>query len=492
MHVSRRRALVAAIATLTIAGGLAAAASDAGATGTSTVYLTARRACATSVAAGHATCFAMRLVRSSVPTAGAVPETSVLPAAALPLGPSGGYTPTDIATAYGFKPTAFATGQVVGIVDAFDNPTIKADLATFDTQYGLAAETAQSFKVVNQNGTASPLPPGNTGWAGEEDLDVQTVRGLCNRCKIILVEATSNSMANLDVAENTAVRLGATVVSNSFGGPEGASIPAADLAAYNHPGVAIVASTGDDGWYGWDVLNDGKASVPAPDTPSSLSTVIAVGGTTLNLTSTATRASETVWNNNGPFDYYGNQLHASQGATGGGCSTLVAAPAWQSAIPGYASMGCGTNRLAADVAAVADPFTGYDIFLGSAGQWETFGGTSLSSPVIASMIALAGGGHGVTYPAQTIYSHYTTTPVSTTPYFDVHLGANGACSTATTGACLRYFGGNPNTIVGETIDCNFGPTGTAVLANTGQCNAGVGFDGPTGVGAPKNLNLFKP
>ena len=491
MFQSRRRALVVAVAALTVGGGLVAAASSADAAG-STVYLSAKRTCATTAASHHATCFAMKLVRSRTKTAGAVAE-KVSPSAVLPQGPSGGYTPGDIATAYGFKTTAAVpAGQLVAIVDAYNNQHIQTDLATFDSQYGLKAETAASFKVVNQTG-GTTLPANNTGWAGEEDLDVQTVRGLCNKCKIVLIEANDNSNANLDAAENEAVALGATVISNSFGGPEAGAISAADQNAYNHPGVAIVASTGDDGWYGEDVFNDGDATPAAPNTPSSLGTVIAAGGTTLNLNADGSRAAESVWNNNGPFDYFANQIGKSQGASGGGCSTQVTAPAWQSAIPGYSGLGCGTKRSTGDVAAVADPFTGYDIFVGSDGAWETYGGTSLSAPVISSMIALAGGAHGVSYPAQTIYSHYTTTPKATTPYNDITVGGNGACGPATTGNCLSYFGGNPNHVVGQLVDCNFAnSTSTAVLANNGQCQAGVGYDGPTGVGSPKNLNLFKP
>src|SRR3954469_5805653 len=218
MIVNRRRALAAAAVIVTVGSGLVATATTASAAGT--VYLTAKRTCATSVATGHATCFAMKVVRSKVKTPGAVPA-SASPSAVVAQGPSGGYTPNDIATAYGFHNTGTATGQVVAIVDAFNNPNIKTDLAAFDTQYGLHAETATSFKVVNQTGGTS-LPPNDTGWAGEEDLDVQTVRGLCTKCRIILIEATSNSNANLDIAENEAVTLGATVISNSFGGPEGA------------------------------------------------------------------------------------------------------------------------------------------------------------------------------------------------------------------------------------------------------------------------------
>jgi len=108
------------------------------------------------------------------------------------------------------------------------------------------------------------------------------------------------------------------------------------------------------------------------------------------------------------------------------------------------------------------------------------------------MIALAGGGHGVNYPASTIYSRYTPTPVASSPFFDVQAGGNGACGAATTGACLGFFGQSPNVFYGQLVDCDFGSTGSAVLANNGECNAGKGYDGPTGVGVPKGLNLFKP
>ena len=120
---------------------------------------------------------------------------------------------------------------------------------------------------------------------------------------------------------NEAVTLGATVVSNSYGGAESGAIPASVLAAYNHSGVVITASTGDNGMFDWDNANDFGSSSNAPAIPSSLKTVVAVGGTALYLNSDATRSAETVWNENGSSDVTGGNLLSAMGATGGGCST---------------------------------------------------------------------------------------------------------------------------------------------------------------------------
>ena len=155
-----------------------------------------------------------------------------------------------------------------------------------------------------------------------------------------------------------------------------------------------------------------------PDTPATLPSVVAVGGTSLQLNSDGTRASETVWNGNGPGDAVGLSRRRAKGATGGGCSTLFTAPLWQQSAPGFAAAGCGTKRLAADVAAVGDPDTGFDVFdtyncgpeckaygIGSGSGWVTLGGTSLSTPLISSLYALAGGAGGVSDPALTLYGH---------------------------------------------------------------------------------------
>jgi hypothetical protein len=348
-------ALVSALAIV------AFAAPSAGAAG-STVWV-AKPMCAAATP-GHRSCLGMRLVRERATGAeqGGVRAGSARPA--LSDGPAGGYTPAQLAKAYGVNVgAAAASTQTVAIVDAFDDPSVKPDLAAFDTFYGIAAETPSSFRVVNQAGVAGPLPAPDAGWAGEITLDVQAVRGLCRRCKILLVEADSSSNDDLAAAVDEAVTLGAKEVSNSYGGPETDGNTAMVRASYNHHGVAITASTGDDGWYGWDRFNEGVPSDEVPSAPASFNTVVGVGGTSLYLNPNATRAGEQVWNTNGPSDIWGSNFGAALGAAGSGCSTLFAPQRWQRFVAGYGTLGCGSSlRSGVDIAADADPFTGFDVF----------------------------------------------------------------------------------------------------------------------------------
>jgi subtilase family serine protease len=215
------------------------------------------------------------------------------------IGPAGGLTPGDLGTAYGLATTG-GHGQTVAIVDAYNDPNINADLQTFDSHYGLAACSTSNgcLRVVNQSG-GTALPPNDTsGWSVEESLDVETVHSVCQGCKIILVEANSATNSDLGTAENKAVALGATEVSNSFGEPETNTSPAFQ-AAVNHPGVVITASAGDDGYYFYDQL----AATNQPGIPAAYNTTVSVGGTSLYLGQTATRQSESAWNDNGPRDY---------------------------------------------------------------------------------------------------------------------------------------------------------------------------------------------
>jgi PKD repeat protein len=399
-------------------------------------------------------------------------------------GPAGGLTPAQLASAYEFKPGAGGAGQTVAIVDAFDDPNIEADLATFDTHYGLPACTTANFclEKVGQTGSPSSLPAADTqGWSVEITLDVETVHSVCPNCRILLVEANTPTLANLAIAVNEAVALGATEVSNSYGGPEiGPQLN--ERKAYDHPGVAIVASTGDDGYYGWDFINEGFFGEEMPSTPASLPTVVAVGGTSLELDPTGnTRASETVWNENGPADGFGSFFERREGATGGGCSKLFTAQPWQQAVPEFAASKCNGMRLGADVSAVADPLTGFDIydsykcgpeceFARVEGGWATFGGTSLSAPLITALYGLAGGGR-VPYPSLTLYGHLS----AASTHFDVTEGGSGYCGGEATPPC------EPAAALGQ-VDCHA----------TTACNAASGFDGPSGVGTPDGLGLFEP
>jgi PKD domain/Subtilase family len=426
-----------------------------------------------------------------------------------PVGPAKGYTPADLATAYGFNPKHGA-GQTIGIVDAFDDPNIVTDLDAFDLQYGLAPETATSFVKVGQTGSTTALPAADTtGWSVEESLDVETARGVCNGCKILLVEVKNTSATAFLGGVKTAVRLGATEVSNSYGGPENPSWSkkrrATYEAGYHYPGVVITASTGDDGWFTWDLANAGVPSANAPNIPATLPTVVAVGGTTLTLKANGTRKAESVWNENGLVDGFGLHKGGPQGATGGGCSRLYTARGWQSHVSGYAKTGCGTSRLAADVSALADPDTGFDVDAtydcGKPCQpvgWQTLGGTSLSSPLIAAMWALAGGADGVKLPALSLYGH----SIAAKPHrYDVKIGGNSWCDKDRTCAAdtkHEHLGENPNGLgnvqTGQALrllDCAFTHAGKPVKDDT-QCNAAKGYDGPSGVGTPIGLTMFKP
>ena len=364
---------------------------------------------------------------------------------------------------------------------------------TFDTEYGLAACTTANgcFKKLNQSGAASPLPT-DQGTSTEIALDVESVHSVCQKCTIDLIEVNNNSFASTEAGVDKAVALGATEISNSYGGADATGPSAAAIAAYNHPGVVITVSTGDDGYYGFDswidTLSGGPAANPgAPNFPAELATVVSVGGTSLYLNQNGTLQSQTVWNEDGTKAHVEQSVGAPMGASGGGCSRFVTAPAWQQKLKVWPQTACGTKRLAADVSAVADPYTGFDTYNTSDGGtgWQTIGGTSLSSPVIAAMYALAGGSHGIAYPALTLYGH-----LGLSSLHDVTAGGTGFCGGEGAAQC-----GNANQLEYNStplgvMDCDFPATGSTASAGDLACDAGVGYDGPTGVGTPSGLGAF--
>jgi subtilase family serine protease len=357
---------------------------------------TAVPACPGPAARGDARCHA--LVRTDV-------ASSATPS---------GYQPADLQSAYNLQSASIAgNGQTVAIVDAFDDPNAESDLGVYRAQFGLPACTTANgcFKKVNQKGTSSPLPRRNSNWGQEISLDLDMVSAVCPNCKILLVEASNNSFSNLAAAVDTAARLGANAISNSYGGGE-YSNEVNDQSHYNHPGIAITVSSGDNG-YGVEF-------------PAASRYVTAVGGTSLNRASNNTRGwSESVWS-----------------GAGSGCSAYVTKPSWQ------IDTGCA-RRTVADVAAVADPKTGvavYDTF-GQTG-WLVFGGTSVASPIIASVYALAGNGTTINYGS----SSYSSSALSL--LYDVTSGSNGSCG----GSYL--------------------------------CTGGARYDGPTGNGTPNGTGAF--
>jgi subtilase family serine protease len=295
-----------------------------------------------------------------------------------------GYGPVDIQSAY--KLTGLKSGaRTVAIVDAYNDPTAEADLGVYRSQYGLTACTTANgcFKKVNQSGGTS-YPITNGGWAQEISLDLDMVSAACPDCHILLVEASSASFANLGAAVNYAASVpGVAAISNSYSGSD-----TAQTSQYNHPGIAITASTGDSGYAG------GVGS------PASYDSVVAVGGTNLKKASNTRGWTEAAWT-----------------GAGSGCSTRNAKPSWQTS-----ATQCSGKALA-DVSAVADPNTGVAVYDSTSYQgargWMVFGGTSASSPIIGSVYALSGNTAG--YPASYTWAH-------TSGLFDVTSGSNGTCS----------------------------------------------------------------
>ncbi len=359
--------------------------------------------CASSTNKAFAHCDAV------IVTGAAVQANAVTPDAATP----SGYFPADLVSAYKLPSSTAGSGQTVAIVDAYDDPSAEADLGVYRAQFGLPACTTANgcFRKVSQTGTTT-YPKKDGGWAEEISLDLDMVSAVCPKCHILLVEATSPTTANLGKAVNEAATLGATEISNSYGGGD---VTDASAPYYNHAGVRITASSGD-GAYGVEF-------------PASSHYVTAVGGTSLSHASNARGWSETAWSD-----------------AGSGCSTK------NTALTGQASYGTGcSKRAVADVSAVADPATGvavYDSFSyqGYVG-WLVFGGTSVSSPIIAAVYALAGNGASIdnNYP----YTHDSASTLN-----DVTTGSNGSCSP------------------------------------TQLCHARVGWDGPTGLGTPNGVGAF--
>ncbi len=297
-----------------------------------------------------------------------------------------GLAPADIQAAYTL-PADRGAGQVFAIVDAYDDPTAEDDLAVYRAQFGLPPCTTANgcFRKVNQDGVLGNYPRARQGWALEISLDLAMASATCPACSILLVEARSNSLANLGGAVNTAVQLGATVVSNSYGGGEFSGEASYESAYLEHPGVVITASSGDGG-YGVSF-------------PAASRFVTAVGGTTLVRDASSRGWTESAWS-----------------GSGSGCSAYVAKPSWQT------DAGCSLRAIA-DVAAVADPSTGVSVYdsYGYKGQhgWFVIGGTSASAPIVAGVYALAGNASAVVY--------------GSAPYanlaglFDVTTGSTGTC-----------------------------------------------------------------
>ena len=340
-------------------------------------------------------------------------------------GELGGLSPQDLESAYKI-PLGSGAGQTVAVVDAYGYPKAEADLAEYRARYGLPPCTKANgcFTKLNQQGQELKFPETEPGWDVEQALDLDMVSAACPSCHVMLVEATEETPYPNDLAEsvNTAVKAGATEVSNSYGLPEegcGLFFQCSAFAAdYSHPGVFISASSGDHAYDN----EDSPFFAESPLYPADLSTLSAIGGTSLFKAANERGWSEQVWNE-----------PALQVGTGSGCSSFASKPGWQK------DKGCA-GRMDNDISAVAAVETPVSVYATAEGGWTIVGGTSASSPLIAGIVAHESASVR-SLGAQAFYEGLM-------PLFDVTEGSNGTCTPA-------YF-----------------------------CTAEVGYDGPTGLGTP--------
>jgi subtilase family serine protease len=371
------------------------------------------------------------------------------------------YTPAQIRAAYGLPALAssasgvtsaqaaqMGAGQTIYLIDAYNDPNIAAELATFDSKFGLpgctltaispaaslplaaASATGCTLSVVYGTPSASmaaAAPAYNSGWAMEIALDVQWAHATAPYARIVLIEAADNSTQNLLAGVQLANQMGPGVVSQSFGAPEDGTTSSKD-AYYSVANMTYLASTGDAG-----------AGV---NWPAVSSHVLAVAGTSLTYSGTGPR-TETVWSDSG----------------GGEMSAFVATPAYQSlAVPGLTPL---AHRAVADVAFNADPYTGQFLAIITPGAtsatWYSGGGTSLASPQWAGILAVANALRaeaalapiGASQP--TLYGLGVQAASYAGSFLDVTKGSDGACAT---------------------------------------CYAGVGYDLPSGLGTPNAQTLL--
>jgi subtilase family serine protease len=251
------------------------------------------------------------------------------------------YSPSQIRHAYGIDQlSATGVGQTIAVVVAYGSPTLQADLNQYCASYGLPATT---LTILGSSPTA------NASWALESALDVQLVHAIAPGAKIVVSVAPSSAVTALLNAIDVAASSGAKVVSMSFGSSEFSGEKTYDT-HFNKAGITFLAATGDNGG--------------GVEWPSSSPYVIAVGGTTLTLTSTGARSTETAWS-----------------GSAGGKSVYEALPAFQS---GWQSLG---GRAVPDVAAVGDPNTGVTTYYN--GGWYVAGGTSVATPIWAGIVAVS-------------------------------------------------------------------------------------------------------
>jgi subtilase family serine protease len=371
------------------------------------------------------------------------------------------YTPAQIRAAYGMSalPTAgtsltatqaaqLGAGQTIYIIAAYHDPNVASELAAFNAKFALptcttkaiasttslpltaASTSACEFSVVYATAAGAmtaTAPAYNSGWATEIALDVQWAHATAPLARIVLVESPDAALSSLIGTIKVANAMGPGVVSMSFGASEGSWTSSVD-SAFTGTNMTYLAATGDSG-----------AGVSWPAVSSK---VLAVGGTRLTYSGSSAR-SEVSWS-----------------GTGGGTSAYTATPSYQTnSVPG---MGTVARRTVADVAFNADPTTGQYVAVQSSGSstvsWVSAGGTSLSTPQWAGLIAVANASRAaasqppIGLPHPLLYTQISTVPGSYAAAFaDITQGSNGTCTT---------------------------------------CSARSGYDTPSGLGTPNVSSLI--
>lgn len=304
-------------------------------------------------------CGGLRQAQGDMPPVGAPGAVNRNATAAAPLariedrglespcvGSACGLTPADLQAHYKLPSGTNGKGQIVAIVDAYNNPRAASDLNAYRTEFGLGTA---AFRKYNQDGDRHKPPPVcglSAEWCVEEDVDTEMVSAVCPNCKIYLIEANSSSFSDLKKAELEAVRLGAHIVTNSWTCYD--LVVCTPGKAFSKPGVTYLASAGDTG------SNELGA-------PAAFDTVAAIGGTILKK--------------------QGSQYTESVGdGARGGCATGIKKPRWQhdKTCPG---------RLTNDAAAAGG---GVAIYSRYSRGWTSAGGTGVAAPILAGVFALAG------------------------------------------------------------------------------------------------------
>jgi hypothetical protein len=354
---------------------------------------------------GRPTCLALRGLRNGAVPASCNPSSSC------------GFTAQQIEAAYGLKAKQLGKGKSVqvAIIEAGDYAAASSDLSTYRTQYGLPAGTITRY---NENGQTTGLPSScqSFGWCVETALDFDMVSATCPNCTIDLMEA-DGSITGFEKANQAAVKLGAKIISNSwicYGNWDCGDTNFPN--SFNTKGIAYLASSGDE-------------SYNEIGGPSVLSTVIAVGGTQLR--TNGKTFSETAWN-----------------GAGSGCETSVAKPSWQT------DPSCA-GRTDSDISAEAGCSPGVAMYSGLYNGWFYECGTSVASPLLAGIVALAGNGAKLN-GGQTVWQF--TAKQQKARLHPVLSGSNGSC--------------------GGSYLCT---------AGTGQFG---NYSGPAGWGSPKNVKAL--